>query len=69
MWTYYVTFRIANRTVEGKTYDERRAMLIANARKANGGFWDETTSFILVESHVDRRALRRLDCGRVCEPG
>lgn len=52
-FTYCVTFRIANKTVAGKAYDDRREALIANARAENLGYWEETTSFLLVESGLD----------------
>jgi hypothetical protein len=51
MSTYAITFRIKNATVNGLTYDERRAALVENARAEELGYWDETTSFILVESN------------------
>lgn len=51
MSTYAITFRIAAITVDGKTYDDRRANLVENAREAGLGYWDETTSFFLVESY------------------
>lgn len=59
-WNYCVTFRIADKTVNGKTYDERRASLVENARAEKMGFWDETKSFILVESneHTPNLAAR-----------
>ena len=53
MSTYCITFRIANRTINGRTYDQRREQLIENARKAKGGYWEETTSFILAESGLN----------------
>ena len=53
MWTYYITFRIADRTIGGLTYNDRRNLLIENATKAKAGFWDGTTSFILAESALD----------------
>ncbi|WP_181706924.1 hypothetical protein [Chthonobacter rhizosphaerae] len=52
-FTYCVTFRIADKTVKGKTYNERRLRLIENARTNGLSFWDGTTSFILVESSLD----------------
>ena len=48
---YCVTFRIADQTVKGKTYDDRRQGLIEALRGA--GYWEETTSFILAESDLD----------------
>ena len=53
MSTYCVTFRIATKTAGGKTYDERRAMLIENVRTQGMGYWEETTAFFLVESNLD----------------
>lgn len=53
MWAYYITFRIADRTVNGATHDDRRLSLIENARKANAGYWEDTTSFMLVESNLN----------------
>lgn len=52
MATYCVSFRIANRTINGKSYDERRQRLIDNMTTKGLGFWDETTSFVLVESNL-----------------
>jgi hypothetical protein len=57
MSTYCVSFRIANKTVGDKTYEERRQQLIENVREKERGFWDETTSFILAESNLDPRGF------------
>jgi hypothetical protein len=62
MSTYCVTFRLADRTLNGKTYAERRELLIANARKEQAGYWEETTSFILVESSLDTNAFSKRVC-------
>jgi hypothetical protein len=51
MSTYCVTFRIAEKTVGGKTYSDRYQQLIDNVH-TNDGYWDETTSFILVTSNL-----------------
>ncbi|MCJ2096992.1 hypothetical protein MKK67_31430 [Methylobacterium sp. J-072] len=53
MDTYCVTFRIADRAVNGKSYSERRDKLVENVRSKGGGYWDETTSFFLVESNLN----------------
>lgn len=53
MSTYCVTFRIANKLAKGRTYDQRREALVDAVRQQNGGYWDETTSFFLVESNLD----------------
>jgi hypothetical protein len=49
MATYCVTFRIANEAIGGKTYEERRQSVVT-AVNSGDGYWDETTSFFLVES-------------------
>lgn len=57
MSTYAVTFRIAEKTINGKSYHERRQQLVDNVRGKNTGFWDETTSFFLVESRLSTDAF------------
>ena len=57
MFRYYVTFRISDKTIGGKTYNDRYQSLMAAAKKANGGFWPETTSFILAESNLETYAF------------
>ncbi len=59
MTTYCVSFTIESKTVDGKTYDERRQCLIANVRQENLGYWDGTTSFFLVESMLDTSSFAR----------
>lgn len=51
-YTYCITFRVANQTANGKTYDERRQSIVDAVRQDGLGYWDETTSFFLVESNV-----------------
>lgn len=58
MYNYCITFRLANKTIGGKTYDERRQQLIDNVETGNG-YWDETTSFILVTSPLDTNAITK----------
>jgi hypothetical protein len=58
---YCVTSRIANKTVGGKTYDERRQQLIDNVYSENG-YWDETTSFIFVSSELDTPTFTKKAC-------
>lgn len=53
MSTYCITFRIADQTVNGKSYVERRAALVEAAHRDNDGYWEETTSFILAGSALD----------------
>lgn len=52
MYTYAVTFRIANETVSGKTYDQRRQSIVDAVYAKGRGYWDETTSFFLVSSDL-----------------
>lgn len=59
---YYIIFRISNRTIGGKTYKDRRRLLVENARKENKGFWDETTSYILMESDLSTSGLAERAC-------
>lgn len=53
MATYCVTFRIANKVVDGKDYDTRRKLLLNNACEGSDGWWAEPTSFIIVSSPKD----------------
>ena len=50
MFDYFITFRISDKTIKGLTYENRRQSLIDAAKKAGGGYWEETTSFILTQS-------------------
>lgn len=52
MFTYCVTFRIGDRTVGGKTYQDRYNQLIDNITDEGGAYWGEPTSFYLVESDL-----------------
>lgn len=52
MNTYFISFRISDQSAGGKTYDERRDLLIAAARRAEAGFWDGTTSFFIAQSNM-----------------
>lgn len=47
---YSISVRIAAQTANGRTYDERRQSVIDAARRAEAGYWDSTTSFMLAES-------------------
>ena len=51
-WTYCVTFRIADKVVNGKSYSERYEAFMDDVRAEKGGFWAETTSFMFVESSL-----------------
>jgi len=59
---YCVTFRIANKTVGGKTYDERRQQLIDNIYSTQGGYWEETTSFFFAGSALNTPAFAAKAC-------
>ncbi|RCK48888.1 hypothetical protein [Thalassospira profundimaris] len=59
MSTYCVTFRIASKTVNGKTYDDRYEKLIDNLHTGSNGFWAEPTSFILVGSSLDTNSFAK----------
>lgn len=51
MYTYCVTFRISDKTVNGVSYRMRLEQLMDNVY-SDQGYWDETTSFLLVESNL-----------------
>ncbi len=59
MSTYCVTFRIANKTVAGKTYSDRYSALTDNLHEGSDGYWSEPTSFILVGSTLDTNAFAK----------
>jgi len=58
--TYCITSRIANKMAGGKSYDDRRLALIENLRSENMGYWEETTSFFLVESDADTYSFAKM---------
>jgi hypothetical protein len=58
-FTYCVTFRVADRTVDGQTYSERRQSIIDAVRGQNLGYWEETTSFFITESGLSTPDLAR----------
>lgn len=59
---YCISFRLANKTVGGKTYDQRREILEDNARTEGQGWWNETTAFLLAESNLDTNAFAAKVC-------
>lgn len=61
MSTYCITFRIADKTVGGKTYDDRYQQLVDNIY-SDSGYWDETTSFMLVSSALSTPAFAARAC-------
>lgn len=64
---YCITFRIANKTVGGKTYEDRRKLLMDNARTEKMGFWDETTSFVLAQSTLNTPDFAKRVCAGLSE--
>ena len=62
MSDYSVTFRISDKTVGGKSYEERRKSLIESAYSKDSGYWEETTSFILVGSALSTDAFTAKIC-------
>jgi hypothetical protein len=60
--TYCVTFRIGDVTVGGMTYADRRLKLLDNIRSKGMGYWEETTSFALVESSLDTPSFAAKAC-------
>jgi hypothetical protein len=57
MSTYCVTFRLLNQTIDGKTYDDRRQSILDGVYQKGAGYWEETTSFLMVESALDTNAF------------
>jgi hypothetical protein len=61
MSTYCITFRIADKTINGESYSERYQQLVDNVY-TDQGYWSETTSFILVTSHLSTPAFAAKAC-------
>ncbi|WP_448031533.1 hypothetical protein [Bradyrhizobium liaoningense] len=61
-YTYCVSFRLADKTINGKTYEERRQQLIDNIYTDGCGYWDETTSFFLITSNLDTNNFAAKAC-------
>jgi hypothetical protein len=57
--SYCVTFRIADKNINGKSYDDRRQSIIDAVRVQGLGFWEETTSFFLMESNLDTNTFAK----------
>jgi len=53
MSNYFVSFRIADKSVGGKSYQDRYEALVANVHSSGMGYWEETTSFFIVESNLN----------------
>ena len=59
MFNYCVTFRIANKRVGLHTAYRRRRNLIERLRGEEAGLWQETTSFVLMQSSRSTEELAR----------
>lgn len=59
MSTYFVAFRIASKTVNGKTYDERREAVANAVYEGSNGYWDEMTSFFIVGSSLSTETFAK----------
>jgi hypothetical protein len=47
---YWISFRVANEQVGGRTYDQRLENLKDAIDDMSNGYWDETSSFYVIES-------------------
>ena len=56
---YCVSFRIAEKTVGGRTYSDRYNDLTDYLYDAGQGYWAEMTSFILVDVGLDTESFAR----------
>jgi len=67
MAAFWLTFRIANKTIRGKAYDERRNALYEAVQHNCSKWWLTPTSFIAFESasSIDRLATV---CKEAIEP-
>lgn len=57
MATYWITFRIADNTVGGRTYDDRYESFTTTILASSSSYWDQTTSFYIFESDLSIDAL------------
>lgn len=59
MTVHWITFRIADKTVGGKSYDERYDALIEaiKGHRLPGHWWHDPTSFWLVSSNSTRMQI------------
>jgi hypothetical protein len=56
---YWITFRIADKTVGAKTYSDRRQALIDAAYTKGSGWWDEPASFVFVSNPSGTEAFTK----------
>ena len=59
MTSYWITFRIANRTVNGKTYDARYEALREAIRLRSSKWWLKPTSYIAFASQDEIDVLAK----------
>lgn len=57
MTKYWLSFRIADQTANGKTYNERYEAFKDSVEALSTTLWNETTSFYVFESEFDINAL------------
>lgn len=56
---YLVSFRVSDKTIDGKTYQNRYDTLVENLAHGSDGFWFDTTSFYIVGSTENTGAFAR----------
>ena len=57
MATFWITFRIEDRNVGGRTYDDRRSALYEAVRVRSSQWWLKPTSYVAFESDHSLDAL------------
>lgn len=57
MNTFAITFRIADKKADGKTYDERYNALVDKVNSLSKRWWVEPSSFFLIETDLEADAL------------
>jgi hypothetical protein len=57
MAIHWITFRIDERTVAGKTYQQRYQALVDAVNRHATDAWDEPTSFWLIKSESSRASI------------
>jgi hypothetical protein len=50
MNTYWLSFRIQNKDVNGKSYGDRYNNFVETLRGLRAGYWEETTAFMIFQS-------------------
>ena len=59
MAVFWISFRIADKTVNGKTYNQRRDGLETAIGSVSSAWWKETTSFIVFETRQTLETVAR----------